>query len=566
MEYSEQKEEEKIEESAMDIVKPKYEGVLLDEKGELVYTKRHQSLAYKILKYNPIDPLNDLYHWIVDKMHFSKEEGELQWWAAYIYVKFVTRTLWNFKVDNVYKTLFPEYGGGILVGNHRSHLDPFFFGGACQRRIRFMSKDENFKTPLVRTLFRNLGAFSLGERGNKEHVKRAWEEAKSIINNGGWVGIFPEGTRSKDGTLGEFKTGAVRLAIETQCPIVPMAVLGSENALPKGKLLMKPADVTVRVGKPIYYNDYDINSVTPQEILELTNELRQTVLDLIEYNTDVDREKAQELSIGSPQELQKKSNLRSPKGILKKIVNDFLWLWDDSWYSILKSLEVFNVNEHFQRFVYHLSGNIVDAFCNVMSPYRTIDYDKYIPPTQDSGAIICSNHNSEWDVIILATSFQQRGQIVYQQSKDSLFRIPVVNGWVRSCWAFPLKRGGHDVGSYNYALELLRKNKWIIIYPEGTTNTGGGDLLEGHTGPIRLAIEAKVPIYLVGITGTEEVYPKHAKMLNFGRGVILKAGPPFMEHKKYWDKPIPSYDELKRLTANMMDRIRDLLVYDVPNA
>ncbi len=563
MEFSEQKEKE-YEENSMDIVKPKYEGVQVDEKGELIYTKTHQSLTYKISKYNPIDPINDLWRWFVEKMHWSKEEGELQWWAAYIYVKFTMRTLWNYKVENVYKTLFPEYGGGILIGNHKSHLDPFFYGGAMQQRIQWMSKDENFKTPLVRTLFKNLGAFSLGERGNKEDVQEALDIAKEIIEGGQWVGIFPEATRSKDGSLGEFKTGAVRLAIETHCPIVPMAVIGSENALPKGKLVMKPANVKVRVGKPVYYNEYDINTVSPQDLINLSNDLRQQVQDLLDYNTEPDKKKAQELSIGSPKEIEKKSSSLSPKGIIKKLTNDFLWLWDDSWYALIRALQVFDANEHFQKFVYHLSGNVVDAFSDIMSPYKRVDYDKYIPIQQDSGAIICSNHNSEWDVIILATSFQQRGQVVYQQSKESLFRIPIVNAWVRSCWAFPLTRGESDMGSYNYALELLKNNKWVIIYPEGTTNSGGGELLEGHTGPVRLAIEAQVPIYLVGITGTEEVYPKHAKMLNFGRGVIMKAGPAFTEHLKYTE--VPDYDELKRLTESMMSQIKNLLMYDTPEA
>jgi 1-acyl-sn-glycerol-3-phosphate acyltransferase len=117
-----------------------------------------------------------------------------------------------------------------------------------------------------------------------------------------------------------------------------------------------------------------------------------------------------------------------------------------------------------------------------------------------------------------------------------------------------------------YAKGLLAKGKLVITYPEGTTNQGGGQLLEGHTGAMRMAIEKQVPIVLVGITGSEDVYPKRAKMLNFYKGCILKAGEPFMEHKQYWGKPTPDYDELKRLTDNMMDRIRDLLFYDVPDA
>ncbi|MEJ2296565.1 MAG: lysophospholipid acyltransferase family protein, partial [Candidatus Lokiarchaeota archaeon] len=165
----------------------------------------------------------------------------------------------------------------------------------------------------------------------------------------------------------------------------------------------------------------------------------------------------------------------------------------------------------------------------------------------------CTNHNSEWDVIMLATAFGiYKKRPIWQMSKQSLFQIPVVNAWVRTHFAFPLRRGAHDTDSFNYARDLLSKGQIVTIYPEGTTNTGQGELLEGHTGAMRLAIEAQVPIALVGVTGTENTYPKHAKNLNFYKGNIFKAGPVFLEHKKYWGKPMPDYDELKRLTDNMM--------------
>lgn len=151
-------------------------------------------------------------------------------------------------------------------------------------------------------------------------------------------------------------------------------------------------------------------------------------------------------------------------------------------------------------------------------------------------------------------------------SKQSLFQVPIVNAWVRNHFAFPLRRGAHDVDSYKFAKYLLEKEQLVTIYPEGTTNQGGGELLEGHTGAMRLAIETQSPIVLIGITGTEDTYPKHAKMLNFYRGCIFKAGPPFLEHKEYWGKRMPDYDELKRLTNNMMDRIRELMLYNEPDA
>ncbi|MFX1304310.1 MAG: 1-acyl-sn-glycerol-3-phosphate acyltransferase [Promethearchaeota archaeon] len=525
---------------------------------ELKYEKRHQDWTYKIMKFNPIDPLNDLYRYIIKRLDLKPIEGRLQWWAAYIYIKWAVRTFWNFKAEYPKGNMFPEYGPGILVGNHESHIDPFFYGAACHRRIRYMSKLDNFKTPIVKTLFNNLGAFKV----DRENPERGWQKAKEIIQGGEWVGIFPEGTRSQDGELGEFKTGAVRLAIEMNVPIVPMAVIGSMNALPKGKLVMKPAQVIVRVGDPIYYYDYDINTVSYDDIIRLTDELRNVVWELREglYG----KEEEEELSIGSPEEVVKepKFNFMS---YLKDQGKGILRLIDDSWYALLKSLEEFGVRRQFQKTVMTFSGELVDAWSNLMMPYRAIDFEKYMP--EEGGVLICPSHNSEWDVLILATTLIHHPprRVMWQMAKQSLFKIPLVNAWVRNHHAFPLKRGMHDVDSYKFARELLEQGEVVCTYPEGTTNPGGGQLLEGHTGPMRLAIETQVPIIPIGITGTEQTYPKHAKMLKFYKGQILRCGPPFMEHQQYWGKPVPDYDELKRLTANMMDRIRDLLYYDTPD-
>jgi len=522
-----------------------YEGrKVIDEKlqEELKLEKPHQNALYKVLKYNPIDPLNDLYRNIIDRLNLNELESKLQWWAATIWVKQAVRMLWNFKAEYPTRNMFPEWGPVILVSSHVSHLDPFFCGAAMHRHIHWMSKLENFKTPIVKTLFTNLSAFKL----DRDNPGEGWETAKEYL---------------RQGELGEFKTGAVRLAIEMGCPIVPMAVVGSKDALPKGKLVMKPTQVVTRVGDPIYYNIYNIDDMSYEEIRRLTNELRTKVYEL---KVGTYGKTDEELSIGSQEDIEVKPKFNF-KTYLKDIGKGFLQLIDDSWYAFIKSLAELDMHWKFQEMVYMFSANVVDKWCDIMAPYKVIDYDKYIP--DKGGAIVCTNHNSEWDVIMLATSTGiYKKRYIWQMSKQSLFEFPVVNAWIRTHFAFPLKRGKHDVDSFNFARYLLEKDQLVTIYPEGTTNAGNGELLEGHTGAMRLAIEAQVPIVLIGITGTENTYPKHAKMINFYKGNIFKAGPPFMEHKQYWGKPVPDYDELKRLTANMMEQIRSLMLYDTPDA
>lgn len=549
----------------LDFSKQKEEELHLQKYGEqaeekVLFEKPHQNFLYKLLKWNIFDAANDLWRSLLDGMRLLEKHDELQWWAAYIWVKESMRRLWDYRVEYQEKKLPLEYGPAIIIGNHQSHLDPFFIGGSVNRRVRWMSKEENFQTPIVRTLFTNLGAFEL-KRG--AHDQHAWDEAKSILANGGWVGIFPEGTRSEDGEVSEFHTGAVRLAIETGVPIVPTYVIGSRNALPKGKLMMRPTKVRVRVGKPVYYDDYKDKPITYPESKELTEQLRQEVINLRDGVGFEGRTKdTQNLSIGSPKDMVKKSS-GGLKGKVKHYFKQFLQLIDDSWYSLLRTLEVFEVREQFQESVYHFSDMLVHNMSKLMFPYRVIDYHN-LP--KEGGAIVCTNHNSEWDVIILATSIGQHGRVLYQMAKDSLFQIPVVNAWVRTHHAFPLRRGEHDIGSYLYAKDRVENGHLVCIYPEGTTNNGGGALLPGHTGAIRLAIETRKPIIPIGITGTENIYPKHAKMLNFGKGCILKAGEPFMEHAKFFDSARPpNYNDLQELTDKLMERIKALMLYGSPD-
>jgi len=69
------------------------------EQEDLDFGKRHQNATYKFLKYNPIDPLNDIYRQAIEQLNLQDVEGKLQWWAAYVYIKFFARILWNFKIE-----------------------------------------------------------------------------------------------------------------------------------------------------------------------------------------------------------------------------------------------------------------------------------------------------------------------------------------------------------------------------------------------------------------------------------------------------------------------------------
>lgn len=121
---------------------------------------------------------------------------------------------------------FPRQGAVILVANHITNFDVFPMQFALPRPIFFMGKAELFKNPLMDVLLRNLSGFPV-YRGEKDDW--AMRHAAKVLKHGQTLGMFPEGKRSKGKGLAVAKTGAARLAIQANCPIVPMAVEGSDQ-------------------------------------------------------------------------------------------------------------------------------------------------------------------------------------------------------------------------------------------------------------------------------------------------------------------------------------------------
>jgi len=121
---------------------------------------------------------------------------------------------------------FPREGAGIIAANHVTTFDVFPMQFALPRVIFFMGKAELFRNPIMDVLLRNLSGFPVN-RGEKDQW--AMRHAAKVLNHGQTLGMFPEGTRSNGRGLAVAKTGAARLAIEAGCPILPMAVLGSDQ-------------------------------------------------------------------------------------------------------------------------------------------------------------------------------------------------------------------------------------------------------------------------------------------------------------------------------------------------
>lgn len=121
---------------------------------------------------------------------------------------------------------FPREGPVVLAANHVTNFDVFPMQFALPRPIFFMGKAELFKNPLMDLVIRNLSGFPVN-RGEMDLW--AMRHAAKVLAHGQTLGMFPEGTRSKGRGLKVAKTGAARLAIEAHCPILPIAIVGSDQ-------------------------------------------------------------------------------------------------------------------------------------------------------------------------------------------------------------------------------------------------------------------------------------------------------------------------------------------------
>jgi len=145
----------------------------------------------------------------------------------------------------------------IFAGNHQSQFDIFAVQGFLGHDFRWLAKKELFDVPIFGAALRRVGNISV-DRSHSRAAVKSLDEAAQRIAAGTSVLIFPEGTRSKDGQLLPFKSGAMVLAIKAGVPVVPMAIVGTHAVLPKGRLLAKSGQVVIRLGEPIETSGYKV--------------------------------------------------------------------------------------------------------------------------------------------------------------------------------------------------------------------------------------------------------------------------------------------------------------------
>lgn len=143
----------------------------------------------------------------------------------------------------------PRRGGALVVGNHVGTVDPPLTGALIPRLdVHYMAKSEHFATARVRWLFRGFNAFPV-VRGSADRA--ALRHTLDLLRGGHVVLVYPEGSRSPDGHMREPQVGVGFLARHGGVPVIPVAVWGTENVLPRGTKRIHRVDVHVRYGAPV---------------------------------------------------------------------------------------------------------------------------------------------------------------------------------------------------------------------------------------------------------------------------------------------------------------------------
>lgn len=160
-------------------------------------------------------------------------------------VRLILQTVFRWRVRGLEN--LPAAGGLIIASNHISNFDPPLIGCALPltRRIHFMAKIELFKNPLFGRIIFALGAFPV-RRGLADRT--AIRTALALLESGEVVGIFPEGTRSKSGTLGRAEPGMGMIAVKAGVPVVPAAITGTNQIFSDGHFLPR---FTVSFAAPV---------------------------------------------------------------------------------------------------------------------------------------------------------------------------------------------------------------------------------------------------------------------------------------------------------------------------
>jgi len=199
----------------------------------------------------------------------------------HVIVRPMFRALFKFEVTG--SENIPSRDGTLLMINHASYLDPIFIGAAVKRSIHYMARSTLFKPGFIKWFLMNMNAFPvhLGSP-DRSAIKRALQ----LLSDSKVLLIFPEGTRSVDGSLGKAQDGVGFIAYRANVNVIPVFLNGTQKALPRKAKMLKTAKISVHFGKPIDMDFYRKMEPSRQTYSKIGEEIMLRIAELKnEYNT-----------------------------------------------------------------------------------------------------------------------------------------------------------------------------------------------------------------------------------------------------------------------------------------
>jgi 1-acyl-sn-glycerol-3-phosphate acyltransferase len=177
-------------------------------------------------------------------------------------------------LDNV-----PREGGLLIASNHLSFVDSVVIPIVAPRKVVFMAKAEYFDNPLSRAWFEGLGMVPVN-RDDTKAAMASLDIALDVLRKGEAFGIYPEGTRSRDGRLYRGRTGVAELALTAGVPVVPVGLRGTQEIQPIGTRFPRRAKVTVRFGRPLDFTGRFDGVPRGRARREATDEIMRSIREL----------------------------------------------------------------------------------------------------------------------------------------------------------------------------------------------------------------------------------------------------------------------------------------------
>ncbi len=172
----------------------------------------------------------------------------------YTLSKVVARFFFSFKV--IHPERMVEEGPLILASNHQSYFDPPLVGICSRRGVYYLARKTLLQIPLLGKLLPQINVILVDRDGND---MSALKSVIRTVKSGNGVVLFPEGTRSVDGSLQPGKAGIGLVIAKTRAPVQPVRIFGSYEAFPKGSDKISLTPITVVVGKPVRFTDADLD-------------------------------------------------------------------------------------------------------------------------------------------------------------------------------------------------------------------------------------------------------------------------------------------------------------------